>query len=125
MEVENLRVQPEVEDAELALAWIEEISINDSVVDPNRTFDVAFSVDELIDRNPAKTWAVITSISQMQMSSWAEANFSAGPLSSFVFRYGSRYSQEIRELACANPVFEKQLLGVVFQEEVERILRRS
>ena len=125
LELEKLRMQPESENDKLARAWIEEISINAGIIDPNRTYDTAFSIDELIENNPAKAWLVITSISWAQMSSWAEENFSAGPLTSFVVRHGSKYSQQIRELACTNPEFEMHLSGVVFQDDVERILRRS
>lgn len=110
-------------DAEIADGWIAEISENDGVVDPNRTFDVAFVLDDCIYADPTRAWSIIKRISQTSMSSWAEENFSAGPLTSFISQHGGSFAEQIRIHCRDHPRFRDQLLGVVFQDDVSEILR--
>lgn len=109
-------------DAEIADGWIAEISENDGVVDPNRTFDIAFVLDDCIYSDPTRAWLIIKRISQTNMSSWAEANFSAGPLTDFISRHGGSFAEQIRTHCRDHPRFSDQLLGVVFQDDVNEIL---
>jgi hypothetical protein len=109
-------------DAEIADGWITEISENDGVVDPNRTFDIAFVLGDCIYSDPTRAWSIIKRISQTSLSSWAEENFSAGPLTSFISQHGGTFAQQIRIYGRAHPRFHDQLLGVVFQDDVAEIL---
>jgi hypothetical protein len=112
-------------DAEIADGWIAEISESDGVVDPNRTIDIAFVLGKCIysDPDPTGAWSIIKRISQTNMSSWAEENFSAGPLTDFISQHGGSFAEQIRTYCRAHPRFHDQLLGVVFQDVVAEILR--
>ena len=110
-------------DAEIADGWITEISENDGVVDPNRTFDIAFVLGDCIYSDPTRAWSIIKRISQTSLSSWAEENFSAGPLTSFISQHGGSFAEQIRTYCRAHPRFHDLLLGVVFQDDVAEILR--
>jgi hypothetical protein len=112
-------------DAEIADGWIAEISENDGVVDPNRNMEIAFVLDDYIYSDPVRAWSIIKRISQTDMTSWAEANFSAGPLTTFVSRHGIRNADQIRFHCREYPRFHDHLLGVVFQDMVREILSGS
>jgi hypothetical protein len=59
------------------------------------------------------------------MSEWAESNFSAGPLTSFVDKYANRYFDDIKYLVQARAKFKDQMLGVVFLDKVKKIFGES
>jgi hypothetical protein len=112
-------------DAEIADGWIAEISVNDGVVDPNRDMEIAFLLDDCIYSDPRRAWSIIKRISQTDMTSWAEANFSAGPLTTFVSQHGVRFADQLRLYCREHPRFHDHLLGVVFQDMVSEILSGS
>jgi hypothetical protein len=112
-------------DAEIADGWIAEISENDGVVDPNRNMEISFVLDDCIYSDPVRAWSIIKRISQTDMTSWAEANFSAGPLTTFVSRHGICLADQIRLHSREHPRFHDHLLGVVFQDMIREILGGS
>jgi hypothetical protein len=112
-------------DAEIADGWIVEISENDGVVDPNRNMEIAFVLDDYIYSDPVRAWSIIKRISQTDMTSWAEANFSAGPLTNFISQHGVHFADQLRIYCREHPRFHDHLLGVVFQDMVSEILSGS
>ncbi|MGV3512508.1 MAG: DUF6869 domain-containing protein [Novosphingobium sp.] len=111
-----------ITDAEIADAWIAEISVHEGVVDPNRCADVAFMLDDIVETDPERAWSIITRISGRGMSSWATENFSAGPLTTFVDRHGKQFAELMRSYCIDHPEFRDHLFGVVFQDQVRAIL---
>jgi hypothetical protein len=108
-------------DYELAKAWIDEISLNDGVVDPDRAMNYAFILDDHIHDNPEFAWSVIKTISQSQLTNWVSANFSAGPLSSFILYNDLKFLDEIRAFAEQSESFKDHLYGIVFSDRLKNI----
>jgi len=111
----------EMTEANLAKAWIGEISQNDGVVDPLRPSEFAHMLDKHIYNNAEFAWSVIKTISASPMSEWATENFSAGPLSSFISRNHKEFADKIRNLYDDSAIFREHIEGVIFLDDLRLI----
>lgn len=102
----------------LADQWIAEIMIDEGLVDPDRESHFSSELFGLIYDDPAVAWEVIKEISRRDLTDWATANFSSGPLTTFVDQHATAYREDIVKFYEENSSFRRQLLGIVFLEKL-------
>lgn len=102
--------------AELASAWIERHEIIKKFglesKEAKQTFPVYMALEDLVSLAPENAWNVIIKIFDETNDEYVLSNLAAGPLETFLGRYGNEFIDRIEILASTDLRFKYLLAGV-------------
>lgn len=118
----EVKMKKDFSNLEIAEGWISDMSIDEGIIDPDRESFFYDTLDGYIYSNPSRSWDIIKEISKRKLPPWIIENFSAGPLSSFVYRNGIDFKSEIKKFYKENKNFRDCYGGVIFTKQAMFLL---
>jgi hypothetical protein len=90
----------------IADGWVDEFSV-EPYVRRQRDMDAWFKLDDLIHNEPLTAIVVFEKVAAKDLINWTFEGFAAGPVRTFLMRYGDRYDGELSALGRRSHSFEE------------------
>ena len=100
------------EDRNVASAWVRLQYAERNSPEFDSLFWAHMQLDEILDSDAERCWAIINEIRQIDGSDFLLSNLAAGPLEDLLARSGDTFIERIEELAQKDEKFSRLLAGL-------------